>query len=34
MTIKNSKYIDIYNVNPLYLIFCKVNGTLKKLINN
>ena len=26
MTIKDSKYVKIYSVNPLYLIFNKVNG--------
>ena len=26
MTIKNSKYVKIYNVNPLYLIFSNVKG--------
>ena len=26
MTIKDSKYITINSVNPLYLIFNKVNG--------
>ena len=26
MTIKDLKYVKINNVNPLYLIFSKVNG--------
>ena len=26
MTIKDSKYVNNYSVNPLYLIFNKVNG--------
>ena len=30
--IKDSKYAKIYSVNHLYLIFSKVNGTLKKLM--
>ena len=28
LTIKDLKYLKINNVNPLYLIFCKVNGEL------
>ena len=28
-TIKDSKYVKINSVNPLYLIFIKVNGTKK-----
>ena len=26
VTIKDSKYVKIYTVNPLYLIFSKMNG--------
>ena len=31
-TIKDSKYVIIHSVNPLYFIFNKVNDTLMKLI--
>ena len=31
-TIKDSKYVKIHSVNPLYFIFNKVNDTLTKLI--
>ena len=31
-TIKDSIYVKINSVNPLYFIFSKVNGTLKKLM--
>ena len=30
ITIRDSKYIEIYNVNPLYLIFRNVNGYFEK----
>ena len=33
MTIKNLKYVKINSVNPLYLIFSKVNGYFNKEIN-
>ena len=29
---RHSKYVKINTVNPLYLIFIKVNGYLKKLM--
>ena len=32
LTIKGSKYIKIYSVNPLCLLFNKVNNILKKLM--
>ena len=31
VTIKDSKYIKINSVNPLYLIFSKVNGYFKEI---
>ena len=31
MTIKNSKYVKINSVNPLYLIFNKVNGYFEEI---
>ena len=31
MTIKDSKYLKINNVNPLYLIFNKVNGYFEEI---
>ena len=34
MTIKDSKYIKINSVNPLYLIFSKVNGYFKEINKN
>ena len=34
MTIKDSKYIKINSVNPLYLIFGKVNGYFKEVNGN
>ena len=34
VTIKDSKYIKINNVNPLYLIFNKVNGYFKETNGN
>ena len=33
VTIKDSKYIKINSVNPLYLIFNKVNGYFEEEIN-
>ena len=32
--IKDSKYVKIYRVNPLYLIFCKVNGYFEEINGN
>ena len=32
VTIKDSKYVKINSVNHLYLIFIKVNGYFKKLM--
>ena len=32
--IKNWKYVNIYCVNPLYLIFNKVNGYFKEINGN
>ena len=32
LTIKHSKYVKINSVNPLYLMFYKMNGSLKKLM--
>ena len=32
VTIKDSKYVKINSVNPLYLFLSKVNDTLKKLM--
>ena len=34
VTIKHSKYIKIYSVNPLHLIFGKVNGYFKEINGN
>ena len=34
MTIKDSKYVKINSVNPLYLIINKVNGYLEKINKN
>ena len=34
MTIKDSKYVKILSVNPLYLIFNKVNGYFKEINGN
>ena len=34
VTIKNSKYVKINNVNPLYLIFIKVNRYFEKINKN
>ena len=34
MTIKDSKYVKIYSVNPLYLIFNKVNGYFEEITGN
>ena len=34
MTIKDSKYIKIHAVNPLYLLFNKVNGYFKEINEN
>ena len=34
MTIKDWKYIKIYSVNPLYLIFNKVNGYFEEINGN
>ena len=31
MTIKDSKYVKIYSVNTLYLIFRKANGYFEKI---
>ena len=31
MTIKDSKYVKINSVNPLYLIIKKVNGCFEKI---
>ena len=31
MTIKDSKYIKITSVNPLYFIFSKVNGYFEEI---
>ena len=33
-TVKDLKYIKINSVNPLYLIFSKVNGCLKEISRN
>ena len=32
--IKDSKYVKIYSVNPLYLIFNKVNGYFEEINGN
>ena len=34
MTIKDSKYVKIYGVNPLYLICGKVNGYIEIINGN
>ena len=34
MTIKDSKYVKINSVNPLYLIINKVNGYLEEINKN
>ena len=34
MTIKDSKYVKINSVNPLYLIFGKVNGYFEDINGN
>ena len=34
MTIKDSKYINIYGVNPSYLIFNKVDGYFEEINGN
>ena len=34
VTIKDSKYTKIYSVNPLYLIFNKVNGYFEEINEN
>ena len=34
MTIKDSKYVKIYSVNPLYLFFKKLNGYFEKINEN
>ena len=34
VTIKDSKYVKINSVNPLYLIFSKVNGYFKEINKN
>ena len=34
LMIKDSKYIKIYSVNPLYLIFSKVNGNVEEVNGN
>ena len=34
VTIKSSKYVKICNVNPLYLIFNKVNGYFEEIDGN
>ena len=34
MTIKDSKYIKIYSVNPSYLLFNKVNGYFDEINGN
>ena len=34
VTIKNSKYLKIDRVNPLYLIFSKVNGYFEEMNGN
>ena len=34
ITIKDSKYVKINSVNPLYLIFSKVNGYFEKINKN
>ena len=34
MTIESLKYVKINSVNPLYLIFSKVNGCFKEINGN
>ena len=34
LTIKDLKYVKINSVNPLYLVFCKVNGYLEEINEN
>ena len=34
MMIKDSKYVKIYSVNPLHLIFNKVNGYFEEINGN
>ena len=34
MTIKDSKYLKINSVNPLYLTFSKVNGYFEEINRN
>ena len=34
VTIKDSKYVKIYSVNPLYLLFGKVNGYFEEINGN
>ena len=34
MTIKDLKYLKINSVNPVYLIFSKVNGHLEEIDKN
>ena len=34
MTIKDSKYVKVNSVNPLYLIINKVNGYLEEINKN
>ena len=34
MTVKNSKWVNINNVNPLYLIINKVNGYFEEINGN
>ena len=34
LTIKDSKYVKIYSVNPLYLIFNKVNEYFEEINGN
>ena len=34
VTIKDSKYVKMYSVNPLYLIFNKVNGYFEEINGN
>ena len=34
VTIKDSKYVKLYIVNPLYLIFNKVNGYFEEINGN
>ena len=34
VTTKDSKYVKIYNVNPLYLIFINMNGNFEEINGN